>query len=80
LAEILENQEEICKYSIQDSGKTSLEAKYGEILTTCEKLRHLISKGADSLKPESRTPPLLLFLKKVRPPNLPLFNNKKYQK
>jgi len=66
LAAILENQEEICRYSIQDSGKTSLEAKYGEILTTCEKLRYLINHGADSLKPESRTPPLLLFLKKAR--------------
>ncbi len=42
-----------------------MEAEYGEILTTCEKIRHLIRNGESDLKPESRSPPLMLFLKKV---------------
>eukprot|EP01087_Luapelamoeba_hula_P025126 TRINITY_DN981_c0_g1_i1.p1 TRINITY_DN981_c0_g1~~TRINITY_DN981_c0_g1_i1.p1 ORF type:complete len:589 (-),score=107.32 TRINITY_DN981_c0_g1_i1:31-1797(-) len=66
LAEVVRQQDEIKRYSVQDSGKTNMEALYGEILTTCEKLRYLIRNGEDALKPETRWPPLLLFLKKAR--------------
>eukprot|EP01104_Vermistella_antarctica_P000178 TRINITY_DN1020_c0_g1_i1.p1 TRINITY_DN1020_c0_g1~~TRINITY_DN1020_c0_g1_i1.p1 ORF type:complete len:593 (+),score=135.15 TRINITY_DN1020_c0_g1_i1:39-1781(+) len=62
---VLDNQDEICRLSSQDTGKTTLEATYGEILTTCEKLRHLVAKGESALQSESRTPPLLLMVKKA---------------
>jgi acyl-CoA reductase-like NAD-dependent aldehyde dehydrogenase len=42
------------------------EAYYGEILTTCEKLRHLIAHGAKALATESRGVPSMLFVKKAR--------------
>jgi acyl-CoA reductase-like NAD-dependent aldehyde dehydrogenase len=44
-----------------------MEAYYGEVLTTCEKLRWIIRYGANALKTESRPPPfLLMFNKKAR--------------
>jgi len=43
-----------------------MEAYYGEILTTCEKLRWIIANGASALQTETRNPPLLLFLKHAR--------------
>lgn len=42
------------------------EAYYGEILTTCEKLRHLIEHGKKALQPENRSVPSMLFVKKAR--------------
>ncbi|ELR24739.1 aldehyde dehydrogenase [Acanthamoeba castellanii str. Neff] len=62
---VVEQQDTICHLSMQDTGKTRMEAEYGEILTTCEKIRHLIRNGEDALKSESRGVPLLLFLKKA---------------
>eukprot|EP01096_Ripella_sp_DP13-Kostka_P010922 TRINITY_DN4364_c0_g1_i1.p1 TRINITY_DN4364_c0_g1~~TRINITY_DN4364_c0_g1_i1.p1 ORF type:complete len:625 (-),score=292.09 TRINITY_DN4364_c0_g1_i1:47-1819(-) len=61
---VVDHQEEICSVSVLDTGKTMMEAYYGEVLTTCEKLRHLITYGADALKPESRRPPFLLMFNK----------------
>jgi hypothetical protein len=43
-----------------------MEAYYGEILTTCEKLRWIIANGGSALQTETRSPPLLLFLKHAR--------------
>mmetsp|Transcript_11159 Transcript_11159/g.19026 ORF Transcript_11159/g.19026 Transcript_11159/m.19026 type:complete len:586 (-) Transcript_11159:43-1800(-) len=63
---VLENQEEICQLSMRDTGKTINEAYYGEILTTCEKLRHLIAHGKNALLPENRSVPTMLFVKKAR--------------
>jgi len=42
------------------------EAYYGEILTTCEKLRHLIVNGRKALQTESRGVPAMFFVKKAR--------------
>jgi acyl-CoA reductase-like NAD-dependent aldehyde dehydrogenase len=63
---VVEHQNEICLQSVRDTGKTPLEATYGEILTTCEKLRWIINEGEHALAPEYRTPPAMLFLKKAR--------------
>jgi len=62
---VVANQDRICQLSMEDTGKTRMEAEYGEILTTCEKIRHIIRYGEDALKSESRGVPLLLFLKKA---------------
>jgi acyl-CoA reductase-like NAD-dependent aldehyde dehydrogenase len=69
---IVRNQDQICRLSMQDTGKTKMEAEYGEVLTTCEKIRHLIRNGEAALKPEGRSAPLLLFLKKARVEYYPL--------
>eukprot|EP01095_Lingulamoeba_sp_RSL-Kostka_P000015 TRINITY_DN1001_c2_g1_i1.p1 TRINITY_DN1001_c2_g1~~TRINITY_DN1001_c2_g1_i1.p1 ORF type:complete len:629 (-),score=227.31 TRINITY_DN1001_c2_g1_i1:255-2141(-) len=63
---VVNNQEEICEMSIKDTGKTMMEAFYGEILTTCEKLRYIIKTGEESLATEYRTPPTLLIVKEAR--------------
>eukprot|EP01100_Stratorugosa_tubuloviscum_P006755 TRINITY_DN2875_c0_g1_i1.p1 TRINITY_DN2875_c0_g1~~TRINITY_DN2875_c0_g1_i1.p1 ORF type:complete len:577 (-),score=256.58 TRINITY_DN2875_c0_g1_i1:478-2208(-) len=69
---VVQHQRELCEFSVKDTGKTLLEAYYGEILTTCEKLRHLIATAEESLKSESRSPPLLLMVKKARVEYYPL--------
>jgi len=60
---IIQDQDNICKYSMQDTGKTQMEALYGEILTSCAKIDYLIKEGAQILSPESRSPPLWLLTK-----------------
>ena len=49
-----------------------MEAYYGEILTTCEKLRHVLAHGANALKTESRPVPPLLAVKSARVEYYPL--------
>eukprot|EP00026_Physarum_polycephalum_P005380 Phypoly_transcript_05414.p1 GENE.Phypoly_transcript_05414~~Phypoly_transcript_05414.p1 ORF type:complete len:616 (+),score=129.68 Phypoly_transcript_05414:74-1849(+) len=66
IAAILANEKEICDQSMADSGKTRFEAEFGEILTSCEKLRHLAMHGAGYLAPESRNSPLFLKVKSAR--------------
>src|SRR6185503_19260894 len=51
--------------SVQDTGKTSLEAYYGEILTTCAKIQYLLDNGESHLRPDLRAPPLWLITKKA---------------
>mmetsp|Transcript_21882 Transcript_21882/g.85767 ORF Transcript_21882/g.85767 Transcript_21882/m.85767 type:complete len:592 (-) Transcript_21882:22-1797(-) len=63
---VVERQEEIAKLSVTDTGKTMMEAYYGEVLTTCEKLRHIIAYGADALKTEYRHVPIMLCTKTGR--------------
>mmetsp|Transcript_20960 Transcript_20960/g.25437 ORF Transcript_20960/g.25437 Transcript_20960/m.25437 type:complete len:591 (-) Transcript_20960:889-2661(-) len=50
----VENQEDICRVSVRDSGKTMLGAVLGEITPTCEKLRWIIAEGEKILKTEYR--------------------------
>ena len=52
---IVTHQEEICSESVLDSGKTKIDAQFGEMLTTLEKLRWVLAEGEDALKPESRS-------------------------
>lgn len=63
---IVSHQEQICKYSQLDTGKTRMEAYYGEVMTSCEKLRYIMCEGEKALAPQKRSPPLLLFLKSAR--------------
>eukprot|EP00122_Pirum_gemmata_P011201 Pgem_evm1s10368 len=60
----VENQEDIVRVSVRDSGKTKLGAVLGEITPTCEKLRWIIKYGEDILKPETRGGQGLLTLHK----------------
>jgi acyl-CoA reductase-like NAD-dependent aldehyde dehydrogenase len=63
LAFVLQNQEEICRISSLDSGKTMVDAMLGEVLTTVEKLRWTIAHGEKTLKPSKRPTNMLLMYK-----------------
>lgn len=64
LQHVLENQEQICRVSSLDSGKTMLDAQLGEILVTTEKLQWTIKHGEKALLPEKRPTNLLMCYKK----------------
>ncbi|TPX38320.1 hypothetical protein SmJEL517_g00308 [Synchytrium microbalum] len=51
---VVENQELVCRVTARDSGKTIVDASFGELLTTCEKLRWTIANGETVLAPEYR--------------------------
>ncbi|PBP28337.1 aldehyde dehydrogenase [Diplocarpon rosae] len=61
---ILDNQEDICRVSCLDSGKTMIDATLGEILVTVEKLRWTLRHGEKALKPSHRPTNLLMMYKK----------------
>jgi acyl-CoA reductase-like NAD-dependent aldehyde dehydrogenase len=63
---VLAHQDEIVASSCRVSGKTKLEAEFGEVLTTLEKCRYTMKYGANALKDEYRSPPALLFLKSAK--------------
>lgn len=64
---VLNNQETIMSWSVQETGKTVTEALLGEVMTTCEKIRWIIANGEACLKPEKRpVPTLLAFTKTAR--------------
>ncbi|GAA5924863.1 hypothetical protein JCM1841_006954 [Sporobolomyces salmonicolor] len=52
--------EPLAKMASRDSGKTLVDAAFGEILTTCEKLRWTIANGEEYLKPDYRSTNLLM--------------------
>ncbi|GJN93952.1 hypothetical protein Rhopal_007012-T1 [Rhodotorula paludigena] len=52
--------EALSKIASRDSGKTLVDAAFGEILTTCEKLRWVIANGESILSPSSRPTNLVL--------------------
>lgn len=62
----LENQEEICRISAADSGKPMVDAAFGELIVTCEKIHWLLSEGEQWLLPESRSAGRMMFYKKAR--------------
>ncbi|KAI1811075.1 ALDH-like protein [Poronia punctata] len=64
LRHILDNQEQICKVSSLDSGKTMIDAQLGEIMVTTEKLQWTIKHGEKALRPSKRPTNLLLSYKK----------------
>ena len=43
-----------------------MEAGFGEVLTSCEKLRYTIKHGEKCLRPEKRYVPMLLMTKSAR--------------
>ncbi|CAJ2504224.1 Uu.00g116180.m01.CDS01 [Anthostomella pinea] len=61
---ILENQEQICRASSLDSGKTMVDAQLGEIMVTVEKLQWTIKHGEEALRPSKRPTNLLMTYKK----------------
>lgn len=64
LQHVLDNQEQICRVSSLDSGKTMIDAQLGEILVTAEKLQWTIKHGEAALRPSRRPTNLLLSYKK----------------
>ncbi|CAI5511131.1 unnamed protein product [Closterium sp. Naga37s-1] len=52
---VVENQDLICRVSARESGKVLVDAGFGEILTTCEKIAWLLNEGERWLKPEYRS-------------------------
>jgi|TARA_B110000090_G_scaffold91866_1_gene104034 delta 1-pyrroline-5-carboxylate dehydrogenase len=62
---ILDNQDDICKVSARDSGKPLVDAAFGEILVTLEKIKWLLRDGQKWLSPERRTPGRMMFYKKA---------------
>ncbi|SCV72987.1 BQ2448_6912 [Microbotryum intermedium] len=49
-----QDMQAIARIASRDTGKTLVDAAFGEILTTCEKLRWIIANGEQCLKPEAR--------------------------
>ena len=62
----LDHAEEICRISARDSGKTTTDAAFGEVLVTLEKLSWLVDEGEKWLKPERRSSGRMLFYKRAR--------------
>ena len=62
----LDHAEDICRISARDSGKTTTDAAFGEVLVTLEKLAWLCSEGEGCLRPERRSAGRMLFYKTAR--------------
>ncbi len=45
----------LCSVSARDSGKPMVDAAFGEVIVTCEKLWWLIKEGERYLRPEARS-------------------------
>ncbi|GAA5962802.1 hypothetical protein JCM8115_001962 [Rhodotorula mucilaginosa] len=56
----VDEAEPLAKIASRDSGKTLVDAAFGEILTTCEKLRWTIANAEAALAPDYRSTNLLL--------------------
>ncbi|KAK9808600.1 hypothetical protein WJX72_000341 [[Myrmecia] bisecta] len=63
---IIDHQETICRVSARDSGKPMLDAAFGEVLVTCEKISWLVKEGERHLRPEKRSAGSMLFYKSAR--------------
>ncbi|TEB36199.1 meiotic sister-chromatid recombination aldehyde dehydrogenase [Coprinellus micaceus] len=61
---LVDNQELCARVACRDTGKTLLDASFGEILTTCSKLEWLINRGEAALKPEKRGTNMMMFYKR----------------
>ncbi|GHJ86665.1 hypothetical protein NliqN6_3067 [Naganishia liquefaciens] len=56
----LTNMEDIVRVGVRDTGKTEVDAIFGEILTACSKIDYLLKYGEAALAPETRPTNLLL--------------------
>ncbi|GAA5904403.1 hypothetical protein JCM8208_004186 [Rhodotorula glutinis] len=56
----VDNAEALSQVASRDSGKTLVDAAFGEILTTCEKLRWLVANAESAVAPEGRPTNLIL--------------------
>ena len=61
---VLDNQEMIARVACLDSGKTRIDAIFGELLVTAEKLQWTIDNGEKALKTERRPTNRMMFYKK----------------
>jgi acyl-CoA reductase-like NAD-dependent aldehyde dehydrogenase len=61
---VLDNQETIARVACLDSGKTRIDAIFGELLVTAEKLQWTIDHGEKALKSEVRPTNRMMFYKK----------------
>ena len=61
----LEHATDICRISSRDSGKTTTDAAFGEVLVTLEKLSWLCAEGEAALRPERRSAGRMLFYKRA---------------
>ncbi|KAL9625039.1 MAG: hypothetical protein Q9160_000768 [Pyrenula sp. 1 TL-2023] len=64
LKHVIDHQNEIVEACCLDSGKTRVDASFGEILVTCEKLQWTIRHGEIALKPSRRPTNLLMAYKR----------------
>jgi hypothetical protein len=60
---ILDNQDDIVRAACLDSGKTRVDALFGEVLVTVEKLKWTIDHGEKALQPSKRPSNFLMFYK-----------------
>ena len=60
---VLDNHEVITTAACLDSGKTRIDAFFGEILVTAEKLKWTINHGEKALAPEKRPTNFLMLYK-----------------
>eukprot|EP00753_Platysulcus_tardus_P018640 PLAT6991.1.p1 GENE.PLAT6991.1~~PLAT6991.1.p1 ORF type:complete len:615 (-),score=253.81 PLAT6991.1:79-1923(-) len=63
---ITRHQDDIVRVACRDSGKTKVDALFGEVLTTCEKIRWVVSHGERVLAPEYRSTGPLMVHKSAR--------------
>lgn len=61
---VLDNQETIARVACLDSGKTRIDAIFGELLVTAEKLKWTIVHGEKALSTERRPSNRLMFYKR----------------
>ena len=61
---VLGNQQTIARVACLDSGKTRVDALFGEILVTAEKLKWTINHGEKALRTERRPTNFLMFYKR----------------
>eukprot|EP00891_Asterochloris_glomerata_P005424 jgi/Astpho2/5424/e_gw1.00076.56.1_t len=63
---IVDHKVAICRVSSRDSGKTAVDAAFGEVMVTCEKIWWLLRHGERWLKPEKRGAGIMMFYKAAR--------------
>lgn len=69
---VLRDMEMIARIACRDTGKTAIDAAFGELLTTCAKLQWTIANGERVLRPEQRSGNLLLAHKRCTVVHEPL--------
>ena len=69
---ILARQDDICRLSTRDSGKTRMDALLGEIMTTCEKIAWINREGEAALATSYRKTNLMMMHKSARVEYVPV--------
>lgn len=63
---MLNHQQDFCEISNSETGKTLLEAQFGEVMTTIAKIHELVTSGESLLSPEYRSSGILMAHKSAR--------------